>query len=199
MPRPLPPQDERVTPSPDPRPEAQPSATPDDPSRRSLLKLATCGLAVAVGTAVAAPAALLLAHPLRKKTVTGGEEPIPVAALERLPEGVPVAAKVVAPVRRDAWQKQNDVALGAVWLVRHGERVECLSSVCPHAGCFIDYEEKEQRFLCPCHGSTFALDGKRTAGPAPRDMDTLATEVRAGKVLVRFQRFRQASPKKVAL
>jgi Rieske Fe-S protein len=112
---------------------------------------------------------------------------------------VPVAAKVVAPLRRDAWQKTTDVALGAVWLLRRGERVACYSSTCPHAGCFIDYEEKERRFLCPCHGSTFNLDGQRIAGPAPRDMDTLATAVKAGKVLVRFQRFRQATPKKVAL
>jgi len=167
-----------------------------DRDRRSFLGRLTAGLSAAVGAALAAPVLGLLGSPLRKRTVYGGEQPIPVGELARLPEGEPVAAKVVAPRRFDAWLRLSDVPLGAVWLVRKGDRVDCFSSTCPHAGCFVDYEPRARRFACPCHGSQFALDGQRIAGPSPRPLDSLAVEVADGKVLVRFQRFRQATPRK---
>jgi Rieske Fe-S protein len=85
------------------------------------------------------------------------------------------------------------VALGAVWLIRRGDQVEALSSTCPHAGCFVDWEPDKKRFACPCHGSVFDLDGKCTDGPSPRPMDALEAAVDKGSVVVKFQRFRQAT------
>jgi Rieske Fe-S protein len=170
-----------------------------DPQRRSFLKLVTQGLAALLGGVIAAPVVALLGHPLRRRTISGGEEPIAVADLERLPEGRPVAAKVVAPLRLDAWLRFSDVPLGAVWLLRSGQSVRAFSSTCPHAGCFIDYEAEGQRFACPCHGSHFDLEGRTLSGPSPRAMDTLETEVKEGKVLVRYRRFRQATAKKEAV
>jgi Rieske Fe-S protein len=167
-----------------------------DSQRRSFLKWLVNGLSALVGVTLAAPAAALLGHPLRRRTIYGGEDPIPVADLARLPEGVPVVAKVVAPARFDAWLRVNDVPLGAVWLLRRGDEVRALSASCPHAGCFIDYEANAGRFACPCHQSAFALDGSTLSGPAPRPMDSLPVEVKGGKVLVRFQRFRQALRRK---
>lgn len=182
--------------APAPRPAAEPTS---EPRRRSVLRILTGGIAALLGVAVAAPAAALLGTPLRRKPVYGGDEPIAAIELDKLPEGVPTAVKLAAPTRVDAWVKFVDVPLGAVWLVRRGERVDVLSSTCPHAGCFIDFDEKKKQFNCPCHASNFDIAGRRLAGPSPRDMDSLAAEVRNGKVLVRFQRFRQATPDKVAL
>src|SRR5438132_13567767 len=100
---------------------------PPDDKRRSLLKVLTGGLTVAVGAALSVPGAALLGSPLRKKTIYGGEEPIAVAEFDRLPDGVPVVAKVVAPARIDAWVKFTDVPLGAVWLVRRGDKIDVYS------------------------------------------------------------------------
>jgi Rieske Fe-S protein len=166
------------------------------PERRSFLRVVSGALMAAVGAVLAVPIAALLGAPVRKRTVYGGEEPLPVGDLAKLPEGVPVAVKVVAPERFDAWLKVTDVPLGAVWLLRRGDEVRCWSSTCPHAGCFVDYRASDQRFACPCHKSEFDLDGQRVGGPAPRGMDRLDTEVKDGKVLVRFQRFRQATSSK---
>ncbi len=164
--------------------------------RRSLLKLVTGALGALTTATVVAPILALIGDPLRRRSASGADQALPVAELSKLPEGVPTRAQVIAPVVRDAWSKLEKVPLGAVWLVRRGPTVCALSTTCPHAGCFVDYEPGNQRFGCPCHGSAFDLEGKTLSGPSPRPMDALDTEVRDGKVLVRYQRFRQANSAK---
>ena len=83
------------------------------------------------------------------------------------------------------------VALGAAWLIRKGAEIKAFSTVCPHAGCSIDWDAQKSCFACPCHGSVFSPDGERTDGPSPRGMDTLDVDVKQGRILVAYQRFRQ--------
>jgi len=40
-----------------------------------------------------------------------------------------------------------------------------LSSVCPHLGCQVHWEQVNDRFFCPCHNGVFDAKGKGTAGP----------------------------------
>ena len=40
---------------------------------------------------------------------------------------------------------------------------KAFSLECPHLGCLV--EPREDGFYCPCHGSTFELDGNVTKGP----------------------------------
>lgn len=47
----------------------------------------------------------------------------------------------------------------------------CFSSVCPHAGCTVS-EVVGALIRCPCHGSSFNLDGTVATGPADRALDT---------------------------
>ncbi len=162
--------------------------------RRSLLKAAAGAVTAALGSVVAAPILAMLGHPLRQRAEEASLTE--VASLASLQEGVPTRAAVVVPSLVDAWTKFEKVALGAVWLTRKGDRVCALSTTCPHAGCFVDWEAKAKQFTCPCHGSAFDPDGKTVAGPSPRPMDALDVEVRDGKVLVKFLRFRQATAKK---
>lgn len=42
---------------------------------------------------------------------------------------------------------------------------------CTHLGCSVPYNEDEQLFNCPCHGSIFDKVGEVQGGPAPRPMD----------------------------
>ena len=39
------------------------------------------------------------------------------------------------------------------------------SSRCPHLGCRVQWESKEQHFLCPCHQGIFTADGVAISGP----------------------------------
>ena len=165
-------------------------------TRRRVLEAVVGALATAVGVAVAVPVAAFLSFPTRKRTVWGADEPLDVARLDALPEGKPVRVTVKAPRRRDAWTAFSDVTLGGCWLVRQGRSVRALSTVCPHAGCAVDWDQAGGAFVCPCHDSRFALDGTRRSGPSPRAMDALDVVVKEGRVAVAWRRFKTATAKK---
>lgn len=40
-----------------------------------------------------------------------------------------------------------------------------LSSVCPHLGCQVHWEQANNRFFCPCHNGIFDAKGKGIGGP----------------------------------
>lgn len=50
--------------------------------------------------------------------------------------------------------------------VTQNGKTKKLSRTCPHAGCNVDYDNNQQKFVCPCHGSKFDLDGTVITGPA---------------------------------
>lgn len=165
-------------------------------TRRRVLEWLVGAMSGAIGLAIAVPAAAFLGFPARRRVASGGDEPLDVAALAQLPDGKPVRVTVTAPRRRDAWTAFSDVTLGACWLVRRGDDVCALSTVCPHAGCAVDFDAGRDAFVCPCHDSVFALDGARRSGPAPRAMDRLDTVVAGGRVRIAWRRFRTATAKK---
>ena len=43
--------------------------------------------------------------------------------------------------------------------------------VCTHLGCLIPFQTAQNRFICPCHGSTFERSSYYVLGPAPRNLD----------------------------
>jgi hypothetical protein len=46
-----------------------------------------------------------------------------------------------------------------------------LSPYCTHLGCVVEWNDKEKRWDCPCHGSYFTKDGKVQKGPANSDLE----------------------------
>lgn len=162
----------------------KPPDAPADPGRRTLA-LATCAGACALGILAAAPAIRLVLAPLGAKG--GGPRWVRTIKLDQLEEGVPRRVPIVDD-RHDAWTIERGVELGSVWLVRRGDGVTALSSVCPHLGCSVN--AVPSGFSCPCHTSVFDASGKRTSGPSPRDLDALATKIEDGHVTVDFRRFR---------
>ncbi|MCP4140038.1 MAG: Rieske 2Fe-2S domain-containing protein [Chloroflexi bacterium] len=55
---------------------------------------------------------------------------------------------------------------------------------CTHLGCSVPFEEDEDQYHCPCHGSLFDKLGVVTGGPAPRPMDYFPVTIEAGEVFV---------------
>lgn len=58
-----------------------------------------------------------------------------------------------------------------VWVVRLGDSIFALSTVCTHLGCTPSWLATDEKFKCPCHGSGFYMDGLNFEGPAPRPLE----------------------------
>jgi len=159
------------------------------------LKLATCGVGGAVGVAIVAPALSLVVHPSRSQTVTTPRDPIDVGTVGVLaPEWHKI--DVVAPEVRDAWVTARNVVLGAAYVRKQGDKVEALSSVCPHLGCPIGWDAAKKQFLCPCHDSHFGANGEKGDGPAKRDMDPLPIEVKDGRLKLTWVQYKLDTKKR---
>ncbi len=106
-------------------------------------------------------------------------------------------ASVTAPRQRsitvnqvDGWR--NIVSEKVIYVTKTAAgELEVLSAVCPHLGCSVPWSEAKRQFACPCHGAVFQPDGTRVSGPAPRGMDALDTQIQNGRLMVRYQYFRQ--------
>jgi len=183
-----------------PRSPAAHAAVPTvDPRRGFLTKavaVACGGLAFMVPAAAGVWAFL---DPLRR---TGGAAKfLPVAELSAVPDdGVPRQYPVITD-RVDAWTGFAAEPVGAVYLRREkgAQDVQALSATCPHAGCFVEMEPSGRCFRCPCHNSSFTLDGGIVApSPSPRPMDALECRVAAnGAVEVKWEKFRAGIAGKV--
>jgi Rieske Fe-S protein len=158
--------------------------------RRGLLKALAAAIGSALAAVMAVPGLVLLTDPLRRRTVTGADEPLRVASPDEVPPDKPLRVSVVGP-RRDAWLRIDRVKVGACWLVRTPEGpVRAFSTVCPHLGCGIDWNDKTRTFDCPCHASSFDLGGRCLGGPSPRGLDELDVVTSNEEIKVRYRRFK---------
>lgn len=71
-----------------------------------------------------------------------------------------------------------------VFVLKTGRGVEVFSAACPHVRCTLRFNPATREFDCPCHGSSFTLDGVRLRGPAPRNMVAADFEISGGDVVV---------------
>ena len=67
-----------------------------------------------------------------------------------------------------------------------GEYV-ALSSTCPHLGCRVHWEPRNNRYFCPCHGGVFDPSGVATGGPpgdAGQSVPRYPLHVQDGRIFV---------------
>ena len=66
------------------------------------------------------------------------------------------------------------------FLTRDGGTLRALAITCPHLGCSYAFDNGKQHFVCPCHGSEFALDGRVLHGPATSPLSHLTWQTGPG-------------------
>lgn len=59
-----------------------------------------------------------------------------------------------------------------------------LSLTCSHLGCSVIWESDTEKFICPCHSSSFDKAGNVLSTPAPRALDYYPVIIEGGKVMV---------------
>jgi menaquinol-cytochrome c reductase iron-sulfur subunit len=132
-----------------------------------------------IGLALGAPALVYLLLPPKVKK---GEEWVEAASVEKLEPGVPEEV-VFRRNRVDGWKITSEKT--SAWVVKTSDsQIVAFAPQCTHLGCAYHWDQRKKEFLCPCHTSTFSLDGKVTAGPAPRPLDRYQARIEGGKLLL---------------
>jgi menaquinol-cytochrome c reductase iron-sulfur subunit len=173
-----------------------PSSEPGMTTRRSYLGW-LMGLCVAgVGAALSVPIIRYALYPLTAKTTeTKWSDAGPASEFASL--SAPVQREITVEAV-DGWTKT--ASSKAVYVTKGASgQLEVLSAVCPHLGCSVQWSDSQHKFACPCHGATYSPDGVKLGGPAPRGMDSLESQVQNGRLMVRYQSFRQLVPTKEAI
>jgi quinol---cytochrome c reductase iron-sulfur subunit, bacillus type len=170
--------------------------TPPSPSpeatRRDFFRVATAVLGAVAAFALGIPLVGSLIGPaFRRKPKRWAR----VAKIGSLPVGQPDA---VSFTDQSSEGYLRETVVRNVWVVRRSEtEITVFSPICTHLGCRYDWQPQASRFVCPCHGSVFALDGKVLAGPAPRPLDTLPAKIENGELYVEWERFELGVSKKI--
>ena len=68
------------------------------------------------------------------------------------------------------------------------------SPICPHLGCKYAWNDEKNKFICPCHGSTYDEMGKHEEGPALRGLDPLPLRKYEGKVQITWIECQDKNP-----
>ncbi len=167
------------------------------PHRRDFLyRFGTFSLGGLMGAVLAVPGVRYLLSPLFAAGSGAGEYQT-LARLVDLKVGSPRLFPVLGD-KQDAWVKYPKEPVGSVWLVRQPEGaptpVVAFSAQCPHAGCPVALAADARTFQCPCHNSSFTLEGRVRNQIPPRGMDTLKIEpidasLPDAEVRVQFRRF----------
>jgi Rieske Fe-S protein len=71
-------------------------------------------------------------------------------------------------------------------LVRMGESsYAALSPTCTHLGCTV--RKEPSFFRCPCHGSTYTLEGAVVRGPAEKPLRRYNVEMNNQQIIIRVE------------
>jgi menaquinol-cytochrome c reductase iron-sulfur subunit len=137
------------------------------------------GLWAAIAAALGLPTAFYLLSPPKSRKQAGWLE---AGDISRLPVDTPEEV-VFRRTRVDGWKviSEKDTA----WVIRKSAgEVVAFTPQCTHLGCAYQWVERTKEFLCPCHTSTFGLDGTVLTGPAPRPLDRYEVKLEGNKLLL---------------
>lgn len=149
------------------------------PTRRTFYVVAINGLMAIVTAALAIPAVAYLFSSGKGRK---GKEWVDAGDISKLQPDAPVKL-VFRRERRDAWRTVAED--GSAWVVKMPDnRIVAFGPNCTHLGCAYHWEPAKKDFLCPCHTSVFDIDGKVTAGPAPRPLDRFETKIDGSHLLL---------------
>ena len=135
-------------------------------NRRSFLVSAIYGAAGLIVAGLSIPAAgYLLLPPKRGR----GSEWADAGEISGLVAGAPRRVEF-RRTRVDGWKVSSEP--DSAWIVQQPDgKIAAFAPQCTHLGCAYHWAAERKQFVCPCHGSHFAADGRVLAGPAPRPLD----------------------------
>lgn len=157
------------------------SATAGDSAttRRGFYVVAIYGLWAIITAALGLPALIYLLVPPR---VRRQSQWVDAGDISQLATSMPVEMSFRRN-RVDGWKVTSEKT--TAWVVKMPDsQIVAYSPSCTHLGCAYHWEQGKNEFVCPCHNSVFALDGKVVDGPAPRPLDRFVTKIYGKQLLL---------------
>ena len=113
-------------------------------------------------------------------TAPGHSSLLPTVTGTRATGGITVAIDSSSPLAAAGAAALVQSPVGS-FLVAHpsGDTFVALSALCTHQACTITNVDN-QTYVCPCHGSTFDLNGRVLGGPAPTSLRQYAAQFAEG-------------------
>ncbi len=163
-------------------------------SRRRFFGWITAAVAGVVGISLSIP---LLGSLISPALARRERRWVDIGAPDDVPVGKPVQLDHITSIRDGYLETKSQKA---VWAVKRSNgEITVYSPICTHLGCGYRWDEEQKKFLCPCHGSVYDIDGRVLGGPAPRPLDRLPVKIENGRLLVTYKEFKSGLPKSVEL
>ena len=141
-------------------------------TRRTFQLAVVYVLGAIISLAMAIPTALYLLIPPRVRSRSGW---IDAGDISQLTPGVPVEVSFQES-RLDGWRLLTEKK--TAWVVKgNNNKVVAFGPQCTHLACAYHWQMDAGKFVCPCHGSSFGLDGGVITGPAARPLDRYVTKI----------------------
>lgn len=122
---------------------------------------------------------------------------LPEQAVDEYVWGIKVDPAKFKAARPDLFNKPGGAANVPYDVVNMG--FVLFSPICPHLGCYYNWNEEQNRFMCPCHGSQYTFDGAHIAGPAPRGLDPLPFRESSGTAEVTWIIYQSNTPQRIVV
>jgi menaquinol-cytochrome c reductase iron-sulfur subunit len=150
-----------------------------EPTRRRFYVTFVYGLWAVITGMLSIPALVYLFFPPKAKK---SAEWVDVADLSTIRPDSPEEI-IFRRSRVDGWKIMSEKA--TAWVVKTADnKVIAFAPQCTHLGCAYHWDAANKNFLCPCHTSTFAMDGHVLGGPAPRPLDRYAVKIDGNKLQI---------------
>ena len=148
-------------------------------TRRSFYLSVIYGLWSVIAAMLSVPAFIYLFFPPKARQEDQWVEAADLAKLD-----IKTPTEVVFRRNRvDGWKIINEKS--TAWVVKLPDsQVVAFGPQCTHLGCAYHWDESKTEFICPCHSSIFAVDGKVVAGPAPRPLDRYQTKMDGTRLML---------------
>jgi menaquinol-cytochrome c reductase iron-sulfur subunit len=201
-----------------------PAETAEEVSRRTFMANATLTIGGIVGLVLAIPIVGSLLPPANEST--GSWAPLNAQELEALQKATEKPVKLTFTMRyNDGYLPEQAADLYAWGIKIDLQRFRAarpdifgvpgpdgdltyapvtmgfvvFSPICPHLGCFYNWSDAQNRFMCPCHGSQYTFDGTHVAGPAPRGLDPLPLRSQNGTAEVSWIIYESNTPQRIVV
>jgi len=163
-------------------------------SRRTFVQWMIAAAAGLIGFSLAIPLVGYVISPTLKRR----EKPwVGIGRLDDLPVGEPKQLDYVATIHDGYLETKSRKA---VWAVKQADgAVTVFSPLCTHLGCGYHWDGSQRQFKCPCHCSVYDVSGNVLAGPAPRRLDVLPTQIENGQLQVIYTEFKSGIASQVEL